>query len=48
MRVLLLVILLTVLSPARGGEVDISGSVEVQARVFWNDPAWFGQDEQAL
>jgi len=48
MRTLLLVILLAVLSPARGEEVDVSGSVELQARAFWHDPAWAGQDDQAL
>ena len=35
-------------SPARGGEVDISGSVEMQARSFWNGPQWAGQDDRAL
>jgi len=35
-------------SPARGGEVDISGSIELQVRAFWNDPAWVGQDDRAL
>ena len=51
MRSLLLVILLAALlplSPARGGEVDVSGSVELQARAFWDDSAWVGQDDQAL
>ena len=48
MRTILLVILLVALPPARGGEVDVSGSVELQARVFWHDPAWVGQDDQAL
>ncbi len=51
MRSYLLVILLAVLlpqSPARGGEVDVSGSVELQARTFWHDPQWAGQDDQAL
>ena len=36
------------LSPARGGEVDVSGSVELQVRTFWNDPAWAGQDDRVL
>jgi hypothetical protein len=45
----MLVILLAVASsPARGGEVDISASVELQTRASWNDPAWVGQDDQAL
>ena len=35
-------------SPARGEEVDVSGSIELQVRAFWNDPAWIGQDDQAL
>ena len=48
MRSYLLVILLAALSPARGGEVDISGNVEMQARTFWNDSQWVGQDDQAL
>ena len=34
-------------SPARGGEVDISGSVEMQARSFWNGPQWAGQDDRS-
>lgn len=29
-------------------EADISGSVEMQARAFWHDPQWVGQDDQAL
>ena len=51
MRSLLLVTLFAALlsqSPARGGEVDISGSVEMQARAFWLDPAWIGQDDRPL
>ena len=36
------------ISPARGEEVDISGSVELQARAFWHDPQWVGQDDGAL
>ena len=49
MRSLMLVILLAVASsPARGGELDISGSLELQARTFWHDPQWVGQDDQAL
>jgi hypothetical protein len=47
MRTLKLVILLAVLSPAHGGEVDVSGSVELQTRLFQHDPAWPGQDDQA-
>ncbi len=50
MRSLLLVILLAALvpfPPARGGEVDVSGSVEVHARAFWNGPAWVSQDDEA-
>lgn len=35
-------------TPARGGEVDISGNVELQARAFWQNPAWVGQDDQAV
>jgi len=35
-------------APARGEEVDISGSLELQARAFWHDPQWVGQDDQAL
>ncbi len=45
---LLVILLLAVLSPAHGGEVDVSGSVELQARAFWHDPQWVGQDDQAL
>ncbi len=49
MRSILLVILLAVASsPAFGEEVDISGSVELQTRAYWQDPAWVGQDDQAL
>jgi hypothetical protein len=50
MRALLFVSLFAALclSPARGGEVDISGSVEMQARAFWDDPQWAGQDDQPL
>jgi hypothetical protein len=50
MRTLLLLGLLAAFasSPARGGEVDISGSVEMQARSFWNGPQWAGQDDRAL
>lgn len=35
-------------SPARGGEVDISGNLEAQVRGFWQTPAWVGQDDSAL
>ena len=45
---MILLAALVPLSPARGGEVDISGSVEMQARTFWHDPQWVGQDDQAL
>jgi len=54
MRSLLSIILLAALAaalagaPARGGEVDISGSVEMQARAFWLDPAWVGQEDKPL
>ena len=49
MRSFLLVMLLAVASsPTRGGELDISGSLELQARAFWHDPQWVGQDDQAL
>ncbi|MCO4812955.1 MAG: hypothetical protein KC572_15250, partial [Gammaproteobacteria bacterium] len=48
MRTLLLVILLAALSPARGEEVDISGSLDLQVRAFWQDPAWVGQDGRSL
>ncbi len=43
----LLLVAFTPHSPARGGEVDISTSVEVQARTFWQDPAWVSQDDRA-
>ena len=36
------------LSPARGGEVDISGDVELQTRAFRDDPQWIGQDGRIL
>ncbi|MDJ0710740.1 MAG: hypothetical protein QNJ14_10130 [Woeseiaceae bacterium] len=35
-------------SPARGGEADLSGDVELQVRAFGNDPAWVGQDDIAI
>jgi len=46
--VILVVLLLAAYSPVRGGEVDLSGSLELQARAFWHDPQWVGQDDQAL
>jgi hypothetical protein len=50
MRTYLLAILLGALSmsPAHGGDTDISGSVELQARGFWQNPQWVGQDDRAL
>lgn len=33
---------------AHGAESDFSGSVEMQVRTFWHDPAWVGQDATAL
>ena len=52
MRIVSLILLLAaqffVLSPARGGELDIRGTVELQAHAFMHDPAWAGQDDQAL
>jgi hypothetical protein len=51
MKRYLLVSLLAALlpiSPARGGELDISGNLEAQVRSFWQDPAWVGQDDRAL
>jgi len=52
MRIVIIFLLLAAqflpLSPARGGEVDVSGSIELQVRAFWNDPAWAGQDDRAL
>lgn len=51
MRTLLLFVFLAahmLVSPARGGEVDVSGSIELQARSFWNDPSLAGQDDSAL
>jgi hypothetical protein len=52
MRIVTIFLLLAVqflaFSPARGGEVDVSGSVELQVRAFSNDPAWTGQDDQVL
>ena len=48
MRTVTLFVLLLVaslpLSQARGGELDISGDVALQLRVFWNSPAWAGQE----
>ncbi|MDH3548767.1 MAG: hypothetical protein OEQ16_05415, partial [Gammaproteobacteria bacterium] len=32
----------------QGGDMDISGSVELQARGFWQNPQWVGQDDRAL
>ncbi len=50
---LVLLAALLPLSPARGEEakpwdIDISGSVDVQARAFRQSPAWPGQDDAAL
>jgi hypothetical protein len=35
-------------APVLGGEAEISGSAELQARVFRSDPQWIGQDARAL
>ncbi|MDJ0749015.1 MAG: hypothetical protein QNJ11_06000 [Woeseiaceae bacterium] len=43
----LLLAALAVPSQARGGEVDLSGDVELQLRSFWHQPAWTGQDTVA-
>ena len=43
-----LLVALLPLSPARGGELDISGNLEAQVRAFWQNPAWVGQDDRAL
>jgi hypothetical protein len=43
-----LLVALLPLSPASGGELDISGNLEAQIRSFWQDPAWAGQDDRAL
>ena len=50
MRTYLLAILFGALSmsSAHGGDMDISGSVELQARGFWQNPQWVGQDDRAL
>ena len=50
MRIFMSVIVLAVLSisPAHGGEMDISGSLELQARTFWQNPQWVGQDDRML
>ena len=44
----LLAALLVPPTPARGEGVDVSGSLELQARTFWQDPEWSGQDSQLL
>jgi len=44
----LLLAALSPLTPARGGEVDLSGNAALQTRAFWQDPAWAGQDDRAL
>lgn len=36
------------LSPARGGEADLSGSLAMQSRAFGRGPAWSGQDDGTL
>ena len=46
--VILLAALLLLYSPARGGEVDVSGNVELQMRGFAHEPVWPGQDDVAL
>jgi len=52
MRIVTVILLLAAqflsFSPARGGEVDISGSLALQTRAFWDDSQWVGQDDQAL
>ena len=51
MRSFLLVMLLVahaVSAPVRGEEVDVSGSVALEARLFGDEPAWAGQDDAAL
>ena len=46
--VISIILFLAVLSPAHGGDLDLSGSVELQARAFLDSPAWTGQEHQAL
>ena len=52
MKRFLLISLLAALSlppqTVRGEGVDISGSLEMQARTFWQDPEWSGQDGRLL
>ena len=51
MKRYLLVSLLAALisqSPARGGELDTSANLEIEARAFWNSPQWVDADDQAL
>ena len=52
MRILLFAIHFAVLTlaptDARGGETRLGGSVEVEARAFWQEPAWVGQDDRGL
>ena len=52
MKRFLLVSLLAALTlppiSAHGEGVDISGSLEMQARTFWQDPEWSGQDDRLL
>ncbi len=44
----LLLIAVALPSQARGGEVDLSGDIELQVRSFWHEPVWAGQDNVAL
>ena len=46
--IVVLLAALLALPPARGGEVDISGSVELELRAFSSGPAWPGQDTGTL
>ena len=43
-----LVTVLAPVSPAGGGEAAVSGSIELQSRIFLDDPVWAGQEAGAL
>ena len=45
---LLFLVAYVVAIPVRGEELDVRGSVALQARFFGDDPAWAGQDDAAF
>jgi len=48
LSIFLLAMLLLAGPPARGGESELSGSIEFETRGFWQDPAWADQDDRDI